>query len=389
LDACPATERHRLHSDICAIQHDFIRGLSASRSSSVDTAWDIWLSFCSSINLDPYLTDVNDPIASLQLFARQYRTGHLAPTGRLVGARTVEAALRAVGQTFARLGKRDPRLDPAGRLDLRLTRQLAAYAKDDPSPNRQKPIPLAIIIHAAELCVNAGTPKHATIADMLLLAFYFLLRPGEYAHSSSPDATPFRVRHAHFYIHNQRLRWRTATQQQWDAVTQVALEFDRQKNGVKGELIGLSRSGDQRWCPVRVLQTRIIALRNQQAADDTPLYSYRTPSGAWGSVQAADLTTHLRAAAVAHNFLHQSNAHTISARSLRSSGAMALFCAGVDPTKIQLFGRWRSAEMLRYLHVQALPVASPFASAMLTHGNFAMIPHANPDEPNDWGNGDN
>jgi hypothetical protein len=63
---------------------------------------------------------------------------------------------------------------------------------------------------------------------------------------------------------------------------------------------------------------------------------------------------------------------------------MALLCAGVDPTLIQLFGRWRSSEMLRYLHVQLVPVTHAFSPAMLRHGNFSMIPttDAPPQEPN-------
>jgi hypothetical protein len=134
-----------------------------------------------------------------------------------------------MGQTFARLGKRDPRLNQAGNIDIHLTRQLSSYSKADPSPNRQKPIPLSVTIHTAELCDSIGSTKHKAIADMLLLAFYFLLRPGEYAFSTSPDATPFRVRHAHFFIGNRKLYWDTASNQEWEAVTTVSLEFDRQK----------------------------------------------------------------------------------------------------------------------------------------------------------------
>jgi len=43
--------------------------------------------------------------------------------------------------------------------------------------------------------------------------------------------------------------------------------------------------------------------------------------------------------------------HEISVRSLRASGAMSLLCAKVDTDMIRLMGRWRSDEMLRYLHV--------------------------------------
>ncbi|EJK56394.1 hypothetical protein THAOC_23722 [Thalassiosira oceanica] len=46
----------------------------------------------------------------------------------------------------------------------------------------------------------------------------------------------------------------------------------------------------------------------------------------------------------------------VSARSLRASGAMAMLCDGLDTDHIKLFGRWRSDELLTYLHVQAEPI---------------------------------
>jgi len=69
------------------------------------------------------------------------------------------------------------------------------------------------------------------------------------------------------------------------------------------------------------------------------------------------------------------NPQDISIRSLRSSGAMALLCADVDPDRIRLVGRWKSDEMLRYLHVQALPIVAPLATLMVQHGFFSFIPN--------------
>jgi len=179
------------------------------------------------------------------------------------------------------------------------------------------------------------------------------------------------------------MHWQTSTQLDWDSVTKVALEFDRQKNGVRGEMVGLAPSGHERWCPVKVLIRRVSTLRQQGATLDTPLYAYKNPTNQWAAVTPKDLTAHLRAAAVATNYVDHAQSNELSARSLRASGAMALLCAGVEPTLIQLFGRWRSTEMLRYLHVQSVPVTNAFSPAMLRHGNFSMIPStdAPPQEP--------
>lgn len=65
----------------------------------------------------------------------------------------------------------------------------------------------------------------------------------------------------------------------------------------------------------------------------------------------------------------------MSARCLRAAGANALLCAQVDPDIIRLLGRWRSDEMLRYLHLQAAPIMSDFAPRMLQGGNFRLLPN--------------
>ncbi|KAL7547774.1 hypothetical protein ACHAWF_012154, partial [Thalassiosira exigua] len=64
----------------------------------------------------------------------------------------------------------------------------------------------------------------------------------------------------------------------------------------------------------------------------------------------------------------------VSARCLRAAGATALLIGKVDPDVIRLVGRWRSDEMLRYLHVQAAPLMSDYARRMLHAGDYSLIP---------------
>ena len=53
---------------------------------------------------------------------------------------------------------------------------------------------------------------------------------------------------------------------------------------------------------------------------------------------------------------------------------MALLCSGIDADIIRLIVRWRSDEMLRYLHLQAEPLMQGFSERMVTHGNYSMLP---------------
>jgi hypothetical protein len=66
---------------------------------------------------------------------------------------------------------------------------------------------------------------------MLLLGFFFLLRPGEYAFTNNPDASPFRLCDAHLLINSRRLDPYTASKFDLSRVNYVALEFTTQKMG--------------------------------------------------------------------------------------------------------------------------------------------------------------
>jgi hypothetical protein len=299
--------------------------------------------------------------------------GTLAPSHSQVRSRTVEDAPRAVGRAFTALGKKDPRLLPSGKLDFRLSRQLTAYKKQDPPPTHVKPIPFPIIAHTVDLCRTGNTPASHTITDMLLLGFYFLLRPGEYAFTDNPDAPPFRYYNVHLLIHTKRLNHYTCPDTELQRITYIALEFTNQKNGVHGELVGLGKSGHPTWCPVHALIDRIRHMQQHNAPTTTPLYKYYDRT--WKSIYTTVLTRHLHDTVTALGLTYGIHPADISIRSLCASGAMALLCAQVDPDMIRLMGRWRSDEMLRYLHVQSFPLLEPLASQMLHHGQYTMMPN--------------
>lgn len=192
-------------------------------------------------------------------------------------------------------------------------------------------------------------------------------------HCNNPDASPFRLRDAHLLINSRRLDPYTATDFDLSRVNYVALEFTTQKNRVRGELVGLGRSGHPTWCPVQALLNRVRHLRLHRAPTHTPLYSFFDQS--WQHITTTILTHYLRQAVITLGTTYGIASGEVSVRSLRSSGAMSLLCARVDTDMIRLLGWWRSDEMLRYLHVQTFPLVAPLALQMLHHGNFTMIPN--------------
>ncbi len=326
---------------------------SAQRSTASHSVWRLWEAFCTTLGVDACLASISgDKVPLLQLFAQPYKQGSLQASGRPVRSRTVEDAVRIVGQTFARMGARDPRLNSFGDVDIRLTSLYRAWKKDDAPPTRVKPLPISLVHGAVHLARTANTPVTLAAANCLTIAFYFLLRPGEYAGTPPPcGRRPFSV------------------------------PGRPQKNGVRGETIGHARSGDPTLCPVLCLVSHLLYLRLAGAAPTTPLNATRpSPAAAWQYLQPTAITAFVRAAVHLSPDLgiHPSD---VSARSTRAGGAVALMCAGIDSDRIRLIGRWRSNELYRYLHVQAQPVMNGIAAAMFRGGNYRLTPGAPPTLP--------
>jgi hypothetical protein len=258
-------------------------------------------------------------------------------------------------------------------LDFRLQRMFSSFKKRDPPPHRVKPIPVQVLRRIMAVAYAAPTPGNLAIADMCCVAFFFLLRPGEYTVSPS-ESTPFRLCDVQLSIGVRRLNLTTATDAEIRAATFATLTFTTQKNGVRGEVIGLARSGNPQLCPVISLANRLLHARHHQADPTSPLARY-FDAGRWHDIVSADITATLKLAVTflgpALGFL----ASDVSACSLRAAGAMALLCAQVDSDKIKLLGRWCSDEMLRYLHVQAAPTMRDFSKRMLAHGDYVLLPN--------------
>jgi hypothetical protein len=223
--------------------------------------------------------------------------------------------------------------------------------------------------------ILAGDAVNQALADMICLAFFFLLRPGEYTGTVSATQ-PFQLRDAKFFLGNLPLDSTVATPDQLLGASFLTLEFTTQKNSVRGEVIGLGRSGDPHFCPVTAAARRILHLRSAAAPPTQPLASYVDPrTQLLKRITPPELTALLRLSTTILGPQFGFLPKDISARSLRAAGAMALLCANVDSDRIRLLGRWRSDEMLRYLHVQAEPIMRHFSSQMLSGGNFTLLPN--------------
>ena len=227
-----------------------------------------------------------------------------------------------------------------------------------------------------ESAAKNGSPRDHAIADLSWIAFFFLLRPGEYcAGGTKTVTTPFTLRDIQFFVGNQPFQATTASAPTCAAATFGSLLFTTQKNGVKGESIGHGATGHPRACAVATIRRRVAHLRQHGATPDTHLAVIFNGT-AWSTVRSAEITTALRAATTLMGPQVGFTPEDVSARLMRAGGAMALLMSRVDTDTIRLVGRWRSDVMLRCLHTTTKTFTEGLASRMVQHGDYALTPPA-------------
>jgi len=353
-----------------------------------DAHWVIWLQFCTKCNLDPFLSNIEDPIPFLQVFAQRYRNGTIAPRGNVVTAKYVSNVLCSIGQAFSILGTPDPRLTALdGKVDFRLRRMNKFYEKDDPPPKRVKPVPITFILfllntaYARDAHAALASDTQKALADMTCIAFYFLLRPSEYSGALDRQHAVFCLDDVNVYIGQRKLDIATVLERDLLAATNVRLHFSTQKNQRKGDVIAHARSPHPYCCPVKATIRMILTHRRWFSRMGVPfdgavrLASYYR-NDVLVHLRPEDVTRQLRYAA--RILFHTSgiDPKAITARSCRAGGAMALMCGGCDDNIMQLLGRWNGTSMLRYLHQEAQPIMRQLATKMFNNGTYSFLPTA-------------
>jgi len=116
----------------------------------------------------------------------------------------VAASLQGIAQMFLGVGASNPCLNQHGNINFCLRCQFSSYTKHNSPPNCVKPISVPLLLHIAYIAQASHNLVHATIVDMTTIAFYFLLRPGEYTGTGATN-TPFLLANVQLFSHGIRL----------------------------------------------------------------------------------------------------------------------------------------------------------------------------------------
>jgi len=360
------------------VERDLNAAWAAIGTATVDDhlrrkGWDDWARYAGACNVDPWLRYHSHASKQTHLiaFAARVRTGIFGRAIQ-VGHQSVEKALRYVAQTLVLAGYPDPRrTGGATALDLPFSRLLASYKTQDPAPRPQLALPVMTVARAAgyHTARNAIT---STTADLVTIAFFYLLRVGEYTMPQPHSRTrtvQSRVQDVTFRRYDGTVIPNSAPVAQLLQAASSTLWMDNQKNGQRGATI-LHTAVTSWFCPVKALARRVSKVIGAGGRPETPL-SYVRPGV---HIFPKDITTLVKFAAAETNFVEKGYAlDRIGTHSLRASGAMSLKLQGVEDSTIMKIGRWTGLTFLTYIHAQIGALNAGIAQRMAIQVDFVNI----------------
>jgi hypothetical protein len=260
---------------------------------------------------------------------------------------------------------------------------MTGWKNDDPPTLKKLPVEADV----PELLSQLGTAPTANeldkaIGDLSLIAFYYLLRVGEYtvkyARNNSKRTVQFRLRDVTFFKRDTlgRLRQLSRLASDTDILSadSATLKLDNQKNGWKGVCVHQETNGNLIHCPVRALGRRFAHIR-RCTKDDTTFLSAFFAGGTRFDVTDKDIRKSIKAAATILNYPEFKGIPIlrIDTHSLRSGGANALSLSGYSDREIQKMGRWRSTTFKEYIREELACFSAGMSTNMKRKFNFVNI----------------
>jgi hypothetical protein len=298
-------------------------------------------------------------------------------------------ALLSINQTIQLAGKQTPLYRAPQIYTLPLERLIEGFRRDDPPSTPQ----LAVPIMVANACFDAAEaftdPKTQATGYLVFIAFYYLLRVGEYTKPRmvtrnntrvlATQTKQFQFDNVGFFKNNEVVARQSPLSLllQCDSAT---LKISNQKNGRMGETIHQKSTGARR-CPVKALAKRIHHINCNMGGPTCLLCDYFA-NDEWHSVRSNDIIAMVRMAAkMLHLDKQGIDPDLIGAHSLRAGGAMALKLHGFDNITIMKMDRWTSLKFTQYIHNQIAHLAKDISKKMnipLPFVNIASIESTQP-----------
>lgn len=270
----------------------------------------------------------------------------------------------------------------------RIQEMLDGWRKVDPPTKKMLPIEADVLEHLLALAsFSKATEKDRAVADIVTIAFFYLLRIGEITakgrgerDEGATQTQPFRMKDVAFFgkhsttgrlyrIHPNARKWEILN------ASSTTLKLTNQKNGWKGVCVNHEHSGDASCDGVRAIGRRYVHIRDHTSDPDTPLFRFFEAGGTPADVTDQDIREAIKSTAIACDYpgTRGTPIELINTHSLRIGGACALALAGFTDTQIMKMGRWRGQTFQEYIRENLSNYSEGMSKAMKKKHFFVNI----------------
>ena len=247
------------------------------------------------------------------------------------------------------------------------------FRREDPPSVPQLAVPITV----PNACFTASKlqkdPRIQTAGELIMIAFYYLLRVGEYTKPRMVTRGGIKIRATRTkqftysnigFFKDGKVVTRNSPLNVLMSCDSATLKITNQKNGRMGDTIHQQSTGTTN-CPIKALALRIHHINIHNGAKDDRLLCDYFEDGEWTSLHSSDIIALIRTTAKVLKLDEQGiHPDLIGAHSLRAGGAMALRLHGFEDTVIMKMGRWTSLTFLQYIHTQIAHLAKDISKKM-------------------------
>ena len=267
-----------------------------------------------------------------------------------------------------------------------------SYKAEDPPPDQKIAVPVSVpnFLYKLGIMSTEQGEFNRAIGELTLIAFYFLLRVGEYTPPAKPKASTtklpkkkkkrsqrrtltqqFRVRDVTFWDKDHNIIPKRSKLSKLLKATSASMRISNQKNGKKGQTI-YAEAIHIECCPIKALANRVHHILSRGGNQKSLLCDYYVNTTKQ-QIRPKMINNALHRAIQALG-LHEAGITTknVSSHSLRSGGATAMKIAGESDIAIQKAGRWTSTTFITYIQHQIAAVNNGVSKRM-----SKVIPYCN------------
>ena len=213
-----------------------------------------------------------------------------------------------------------------------------------------------------------GTEKQKAVADIAIIAFYYLLRVGEYTYtptSTKKLTQAFRLQDVTLWDKHTILDHNLPIAALLIRCTAATLRISNQKNGKRNQAIHHFTTNTD-TCPIKALIRRVKHITAHTSVPTAIISTYfEHPTHQGKVMRATEINSALKAAVLQLDMKkHGFEAAQISSHSLRAGGAMAMHLHNTPTHTIRKMGRWSSDTFLDYIHEQIAVFSAGLSTAM-------------------------